>query len=193
MSYFKRSAAFLLALLFLLHTSLAWPEPDQIYNHQQQKRTTKLEERVPKQCDSKSCYKFYSNATAPYLIEEWPLIPKWIETREFYSGLIPIDESDPSRNLFFIFKPAINASINPREVTIWLNGGPGCSSLVGFFEENGPFLWRAGQYQPERNPFSWAQITNMLWVEQPVGTGYTEGRCYGTVFFETSIDLLTWM
>lgn len=39
---------------------------------------------------------------------------------EIYSGQIPIDEKDPSRNLFFVFQPTINEPVD--EVTIWFNG-----------------------------------------------------------------------
>ncbi len=84
-------------------------------------------------CDSIPCFRYYNKQTAPYLIEQWPDVR--FNTGEFYSGLIPIDESNPERNLFFIFKPAMDAPTN--DITIWLNGGPGCSSLTGFFQENG--------------------------------------------------------
>lgn len=56
-----------------------------------------------------------------------------------------------------------------------LNGGPGCSSLSGFLTENGPFTWEAGTLAPVQNPYSWTNLTNMLWVEQPVGVGYSQG------------------
>ena len=126
-------------------------------------------------CTSPSCYRYYNSKTAPYFIESWPDVP--FDAGEFYSGSIPIDESDPSRTLFFVFKPAesikISAPTNKSvdEVTIWLNGGPGCSSLGGFLTENGPFLWRPGTLGPRRNEWAWSKLTNMLWVEQPVGTG----------------------
>ena len=73
---------------------------------------------------------------------------------EMYGGQIPIDESDPSRLLYFVFKPAIDASAPNDEVTIYLNvgtlvvnalmeanpihgqGGPGCSSMDAFFQES---------------------------------------------------------
>jgi len=43
--------------------------------------------------------------------------------------------------------------------------------MNGFFDENGPFLWQPGTYAPQKNPFSWTNLTNMVWVDQPVGTG----------------------
>jgi len=55
-----------------------------------------------------------------------------------------------------------------KEILIWLNGGPGCSSLEGFFQENGPVLWQYGTYRPVQNPWTWVNLTNVVWVEQPV-------------------------
>jgi len=60
-------------------------------------------------------------------------------------------------------------SSNPlakKEITIWLNGGPGCSSLDGLFQENGPVLWQYGVLKPTPIPWSWTNLTNMVWVEQ---------------------------
>jgi carboxypeptidase D len=95
-----------------------------------------------------------------------------------YSGLIPIDMDDPSRALFFVFQPTVGKPVD--EITIWLNGGPGCSSLEGFFQENGLFIWSWGMYQPTINPYSWVNLTNVLWVEQPVGTGFSIGNVTAT-------------
>lgn len=58
---------------------------------------------------------------------------------------------------------------------IWLNGGPGCSSLEGLLQENGPFLWQYGTFAPVKNNYAWNNLTNMIWVEQPVGTGFSRG------------------
>ena len=56
---------------------------------------------------------------------------------------------------------------------IWLNGGPGCSSLEGLLQENGPFLWQYGTYRPVKNPYTWVNLTNVVWIEQPAGTGFS--------------------
>jgi carboxypeptidase D len=71
-----------------------------------------------------------------------------------------------------------------------MNGGPGCSSLEGFFQENGLFLWHAGDEKPTENPYSWVKETNMLWVEQPVGTGYTVGSPTATTEEEIAQDFV---
>jgi len=79
---------------------------------------------------------------------------------ESYAGTLPIsaNASDANR-LFFWFWPSENPKAND-EITIWLNGGPGCSSLDGFFQENGKILWQSGTYQPFLNPYSWTNLTN---------------------------------
>jgi len=93
---------------------------------------------------------------------------------ESYAGLIPISgNAGETRELFFWFFPTTGDVTD--ELTIWLNGGPGCSSLEGLFQENGPVTWRSGTFAPVPNEFAWTNLTNMLWVEQPVGTGFSQG------------------
>ncbi|THG97171.1 hypothetical protein EW026_g4786 [Hermanssonia centrifuga] len=92
-----------------------------------------------------------------------------------WSGLMPIS-ADPheTRKLFFWFWPTTNAS-NANDLLFWTNGGPGCSSLEGFLQENGPISWSWGQAAPTPNQWSWTSLANVLWVEQPVGTGFSQG------------------
>lgn len=71
--------------------------------------------------------------------------------------------------------PILLSSMANKQITVWLNGGPGCSSLAGIMLENGPFLWQPGTYRPVRNPYSWNNLTNMVYIDQPAGTGFSLG------------------
>ncbi|KAJ5693178.1 hypothetical protein N7462_002601 [Penicillium macrosclerotiorum] len=131
-------------------------------------------------------FRFLSDKTKPYVVNHMPDVP--FDVGEMYSGLVPIDADDKSRELFFIFQPTIGKEVD--EVTIWLNGGPGCSSMEGFFQENGRFVWQPGTYAPVENPYSWVNLTNMLWVDQPVGTGYSTGTPTATSQEEIAQDFI---
>ena len=68
-----------------------------------------------------------------------------------------------------------------ENIVVWLNGGPGCSSMVGMMLENGPFTIEFGdnetssaeKYNLKYNPYSWNNISHVLYVEQPIRTGYS--------------------
>ncbi|KAF8895695.1 alpha/beta-hydrolase [Gymnopilus junonius] len=92
-----------------------------------------------------------------------------------WSGLMPISGAEnETRKLFFWFWPANNPT-DTKDLIFWTNGGPGCSSLEGFLQENGPISWSWGQSAPTPNPWSWTNLSHVLWVEQPVGTGFSQG------------------
>lgn len=74
---------------------------------------------------------------------------------ESYAGLLPISgNAGETRELFFWFFPTTN-EMKTEEFAIWLNGGPGCSSLSGLLTENGPFTWESGTLAPVSNPYTW--------------------------------------
>ncbi|KAF7185696.1 putative serine carboxypeptidase [Pseudocercospora fuligena] len=90
-----------------------------------------------------------------------------------YAGLLPISADTNSSELFFWYFPRQGAHFS-EEILIWLNGGPGCSSLKGFLQENGPISWIAGTAEPVGNPWSWTNLADVVWVEQPQGTGFSK-------------------
>eukprot|EP01006_Ploeotia_vitrea_P013418 TRINITY_DN35136_c0_g1_i1.p1 TRINITY_DN35136_c0_g1~~TRINITY_DN35136_c0_g1_i1.p1 ORF type:complete len:460 (-),score=60.53 TRINITY_DN35136_c0_g1_i1:63-1442(-) len=112
-----------------------------------------------------------------------------------YSGYI---EATPGTFLFMWFVESQRSPENDP-VCLWMNGGPGASSVAyGFWSEMGPFkLNKTGQIHD--NPYSWNKVANMLYVEAPSGVGfsYSENRAhYKTNDSQTAIDnyhfLLNW-
>lgn len=74
----------------------------------------------------------------------------------------------------FIHYWLVEAEASPETAPLvfWTNGGPGCSGLIGFMTEQGPFRPDAeGNLQP--NPYTWNKIANMVFLEQPVGVGFS--------------------
>ncbi|MCJ1398410.1 hypothetical protein MMC11_001608 [Xylographa trunciseda] len=138
-----------------------------------------------KRSSDTSTYRFLNSKTAEYRVESLPDVN--YDIGEMYSGLVPIT-NNASRALFFVFQPTIGKPVD--EVTIFLNGGPGCSSLDSFFQETGRFLWQPGTYLPVENPYSWVNETNMMWVDQPVGTGFSIGEITAKTQEETALDFV---
>ncbi|XP_072135367.1 lysosomal protective protein-like [Mobula birostris] len=58
-------------------------------------------------------------------------------------------------------------------VVLWLNGGPGCSSLDGFLSENGPLHVDDNGQTLYINEYSWNKVANMLYLESPAGVGFS--------------------
>ncbi|KAL4921248.1 Alpha/Beta hydrolase protein [Aspergillus aurantiobrunneus] len=56
---------------------------------------------------------------------------------------------------------------------IWFNGGPGCSSLIGLTTGNGPISFDTNSSHIVANPYSWSKFGHVLYIDQPVGTGYS--------------------
>ncbi|PMD29624.1 carboxypeptidase S3, penicillopeptidase S3, CPD-S3 [Hyaloscypha variabilis F] len=122
--------------------------------------------------------RFLNNATKPFQVISLPGVP--FDIGEMYAGLIPIDSKNTSRALYFVYQPTIGPPVD--EATIY--------SLEGFFQENGRFLWQKGQFAPELNPYSWVNLTNMLWVEHLVGTGFSIREVTATSEEEVAQDFI---
>lgn len=86
-----------------------------------------------------------------------------------------------TRRLFYWFFQARTAagqklSASNVPLLVWLNGGPGCSSLFGAFVEIGPYYIRrvnTSYLETTPNPNNWAQLAHVLFIDSPVGTGFS--------------------
>lgn len=79
---------------------------------------------------------------------------------------------DPS-SVFWFFAARNNPAKAP--ISTWFNGGPGCSSMIGLFQENGPCHFIGKATAPSNNRYSFNEYANMLYVDQPVGVGFSYG------------------
>ncbi|KAL1310734.1 hypothetical protein AAFC00_000987 [Neodothiora populina] len=115
-----------------------------------------------------------NNKTMKYAVNGTAIPEVDFDIGESYAGLMPISEQKNASELYFWYFPSEDKKATD-EILIWLNGGPGCSSLEGVLQENGPFIWQYGTNKPVKNNYAWSNLTNVVWVEQPVGTGFSQG------------------
>ena len=77
-----------------------------------------------------------------------------------YSGFLAASET---KRLHYVFAESLDSpSTDP--VLIWFNGGPGCSSLLGLMQENGPRVINDGEDFLIKNTDTWNTRANVLWL-----------------------------
>ncbi|WP_242907181.1 S10 family peptidase [Actinomadura terrae] len=111
-----------------------------------------------------------------------------VQQARSYAGHVHIAEpesTEKKNHLFYWFfeSQTCNPRAEPADqqdlisgtpLLIWLNGGPGASSLLGLFLENGPLSIgpdAAGTVSVTSS--SWNQEAHVIYWDQPVGTGYS--------------------
>uniref|UniRef100_A0A2N9I9N0 Carboxypeptidase n=1 Tax=Fagus sylvatica TaxID=28930 RepID=A0A2N9I9N0_FAGSY len=89
-----------------------------------------------------------------------------------YAGYVTVNETN-GRALFYWFYEATTKA-DEKPLVLWLNGGPGCSSVgYGATQEIGPFIVDTDGNGLKSNPYSWNTKANMLFLESPVGVGFS--------------------
>lgn len=98
------------------------------------------------------------------------------------SGYLTVNSTTKSAIFYAFYEaqyPNNNTSLSDTPLVIWLQGGPGCSSMTGNFYELGP--WRVTpslkhnveHFTLEPNPGSWNRIFGLLFIDNPIGTGFS--------------------
>ncbi|XP_062011016.1 serine carboxypeptidase-like 1 [Rosa rugosa] len=95
------------------------------------------------------------------------------------TGYIGVDEKDDVQ-FFYYF---VESERNPRDdpLLLWLTGGPSCSALSGLAFEIGPIKFNMVEYNGSLptfvlNPYSWTKVSSIIFVDSPVGTGFSYPR-----------------
>lgn len=108
---------------------------------------------------------------ADYLPQGLPGQPAGFKFRQ-YSGYVTVD-AKAGRALFYYFAEATRDP-SRKPLVLWLNGGPGCSSLgYGAMTELGPFRVNPDGRTLSHNPYAWNQAANVLFLESPAGVGFS--------------------
>ncbi|XP_039140609.1 serine carboxypeptidase-like 18 [Dioscorea cayenensis subsp. rotundata] len=89
------------------------------------------------------------------------------------TGYVGVDEVQ----FFYYF---IQSEGNPVEdpLLLWFTGGPGCSAFSALVLELGPLKFKRMKYNDSLpklvyHPFSWTKVSNMIFLDSPVGTGFS--------------------
>lgn len=110
------------------------------------------------------------DAASKHLVTNLPGQPK-VEFNQ-YAGYVTVHEEHGRALFYWFFEAALLKEEKP--LVLWLNGGPGCSSVgYGATQEIGPFLVDGNGTDLIFNKYSWNQEANLLFVESPVGVGFS--------------------
>ena len=98
-----------------------------------------------------------------------------LQAEQSYAGFLEVNSTFNS-SLFFWFFPSQHKA-NEAPLLLWLEGGPGWPTMYALFKENGPFLvgWNSRKQKTYllRNRFTWTLNHNLLYIDNPVGTGFS--------------------
>ena len=110
----------------------------------------------------------YTEAALNDMVTELPGLKDTLAFNQF-SGYLNLPGTKKQIHYWFVEaeEDAANAPL-----VFWTNGGPGCSGLIGFLTEQGPFR-PDSQGNLKMNDWRWNKIANMVFLEQPVGVGFS--------------------
>lgn len=115
-----------------------------------------------------------------------------------FSGTIQTSAANNHNLFYWLFKNEKNPS---GSLVLWLNGGPGSSSMFGLFMENGPLrVTRVGPNPGDlvvglpQGGGSWIdEGADLLYLDQPVNTGFSYGDSYINSMQTISDEMLTFL
>lgn len=105
-----------------------------------------------------------------------------------YSGMVDVSSARSNgegNELFYWLFPPRQASKSPPLI-LWLQGGPGASGMTGLLYEHGPVMLKGNDLIP-RKIGSWNEEFAVLYVDSPVGTGFSVAGDNGFAKYEDDV------
>lgn len=101
-----------------------------------------------------------------------------------YSGYVTVNQEAGRALFYWLIESSTARGPESRPLILWLNGGPGCSSVAyGAAEEIGPLHILPDGKNLYLNPYAWNKLANLLFLESPAGVGFS--------YSNSSVDLYT--
>merc|ERR1719359_23928 len=98
------------------------------------------------------------------------LCDKTVKQHHGYFKVSKKKARNPKNYFYWFFESRKSPKHAP--LVLWLTGGPGCSSEIALFTENGPCQVTKDGRTTRVNPYSWNRKANIVFVDQPAGTGF---------------------
>ncbi|CAN6309497.1 unnamed protein product [Urochloa humidicola] len=121
-------------------------------------------------------------------------LPFYMET-----GYVSVEEETGTELFYYFVESERSPSTDP--LLLWLTGGPRCSAFSGLAYEIGPVKFVEKRYngtlpQLVYNPYSWTQMTSIVFVDSPVGSGFSyarDRRGYDVGDISSSLQIVTFL
>lgn len=122
-------------------------------------------------------------------------LPFYMET-----GYVGLGDATGGAELFYYFVES-ERSPSTDPLLLWHSGGPGCSAFSALAFQIGPLKFVERRYdgtlpQLVRNPYSLTQVASIIFVDSPVGTGFSYARDpkgYNVGDISASLQVLTFL
>jgi carboxypeptidase C (cathepsin A) len=102
----------------------------------------------------------------------------------FSAGHIALANKEDDSYFYWFAESRNSPETDP--LVLWLTGGPGSSSMIALFTENGPCSINS-DLTTHYNPYAWNSNANMIWLDQPTGVGFSHGASADQDFNETDV------
>ncbi|CAA7393071.1 unnamed protein product [Spirodela intermedia] len=115
-------------------------------------------------------------------IPSLPGQPRDSATVKQYGGYVDIGDGE---KLFYYFVESFSRDAHSLPVLLWINGGPGCSSVgSGAFLQHGPFSVNDDGKTLRANPDAWASVANIIYLDTPVNVGLSYSDDKDTALYD---------